>query len=254
VAQTNHPDHAALFANNLTGTPFVYLGTRYNAVEAHSGGGAAIDAAVAIYGVATNPSNDWAGYFEGPVVVDHNLDVSGSLHVSGDKFFTIDHPLDPANKTLTHACIESNERLLMYSGTAITDANGGAIISLPSYFETLNTNYRYQLTAIGQFAQAIIAEKIHDNRFSIRTDKPNIEVSWLVIGDRNDAYSKTHPFVAEVEKKPEDRGKYIRPDLFGQPETKRIGYRAPRETHQNKPVPSLRPEPIGNAPAEKEKQ
>lgn len=222
VAQTNHSDHAALFAQNLTGTAFAYLGTRNNGVEAHSasegpGGNAAI------YGFATR-LGDYAGHFVGFTLVEGPFSVFGDLYVAGDKNFMIDHPLDPANKTLTHSCIESNERLLMYSGTVTTDANGDAGVNLPSYFEALNTNYRYQLTVVGQFAQAIVAERIHDNRFGVKTDKPNVEVSWLVIGDRNDAYSKAHPYVVEEDKKPEDRGKYLTPELFGQPAEMRIGY------------------------------
>jgi hypothetical protein len=154
----------------------------------------------------------------------------------------IDHPLDPANRTLTHSCIESNQRLLMYSGTIVTSASGDATIQLPSYFEALNVNYRYQLTVVGEeFAQARVSRKISNNQFSIKTDKPNIEICWQVTGDRNDAYSKAHPYVVEEEKKPEDRGKYLAPELFGQPETMRIGYRPPpahqQIDHVTLPVP-----------------
>jgi hypothetical protein len=192
-------------------------------------------------------SGDYAMFADGPIsvtgasylnqlFVDGNTTsyISGSLHITGDlsvngsKDFRIDHPLDPANKTLTHSCIESNERLLMYSGTVVTDGNGDATIGLPSYFEALNINYRYQLTVVGEeFAQARVSRKINNNRFSIKTDKPNIEICWEVTGDRNDAYSKAHPLVVEEEKKPEDRGKYYSPELFGQPKEMRIGYRPP---------------------------
>jgi hypothetical protein len=241
-ARTYNTSSYALFADNQANTG-IFCGL-----------------ASGMYGVYVNaPLADYAAWFDGYVVaqyiaVGHNVAVSGDLQVNGNKNFRIDHPLDPANKTLTHSCIESNERLLMYSGTVVTDANGDALVDLPSYFETLNTNYRYQLTVVGQFAQAIIAEKIHDNRFSIKTDKPNVETSWLVIGDRNDAYAKAHPYVVEEEKKPEDRGKYYQPELFGQPETMRIGYRPRPEIPQSNSVPSLRPGMIGNSPAEKEKK
>jgi hypothetical protein len=244
VAQTNHPDHAALIANNLTGTPVAYLGTKYDAIEAHSGGGSSTSGAVsAIHGIATNALTDFAGLFEGDVWATFNLTVGWSLNVSGDKNFKIDHPLDPANSTLAHACIESNERLLLYSGTVVTGVNGEATIKLPSYFEALNINYRYQLTIIGEeFAQSRVSKEISGNEFSIKTDKPNIKVCWQVVGDRNDAYSKAHPYVVEELKKPDERGKYLRPDLYGQPETMRIGYR-PLPAHQqvdrvNLPVPS----------------
>ena len=255
VAQTNHPDHAAIFAQNVyvTDAPYVFLGTAVDGVEAtsrNSASSAAIYALTAgggsggraIYAVATNPLSDWAGYFVGDVSVSRNL------YVDGDKNFKIDHPTDPANKTLKHACVESDERLLMYSGTVVTNAGGDATIDLPSYFEALNINYRYQLTVVGEeFAQARVSREIMNNQFAIKTDKPNIKVCWQVTGDRNDAYAKGHPYVVEEEKKPEDRGKYLAPELFGQPEEKAIGYRQPPAHRQRAPEPPL-------IPAQKEKQ
>ncbi len=40
---------------------------------------------------------------------------------------------------------------------------GRATITLPAYFSALNRDFRYQLTVIGQFAQAIVASEIADN-------------------------------------------------------------------------------------------
>jgi hypothetical protein len=157
-----------------------------------------------------------AGYFEGSV------SVNGNFGVTGVKAFHIDHPLDPANKYLNHFAIESNEVLDTYSGNVTTDARGTAIVELPDYFEALNTNYRYQLTAIGQFAQAIILQKIQNNRFVIRTDKPSVEVSWQVTGVRSDAYVKAHPMPVEEDKSEQERGYYLAPELFGQPEERSI--------------------------------
>ncbi len=69
----------------------------------------------------------------------------------------------------------------MYSGNIITDGTGEATVVLPDWFEALNIDFRYQLTILGdQFAQARVSKKIDGNRFSIKTDKPNIEVSWQV--------------------------------------------------------------------------
>lgn len=157
--------------------------------------------------------------------ISGNLHITGDFEASGSKDFRIDHPLDPANKTLVHSCIESNERMLIYSGTVTTDVNGDATINLPSYFESLNTNYRYQLTVVGQdFAQARVSNEISDNKFSIKTDKPNIKICWQVTGDRNDAYSKANPLIVEQEKSADERGKYISPELFGQPKENTINY------------------------------
>jgi hypothetical protein len=157
-----------------------------------------------------------AGYFDGSV------SVLGNFGVTGLKAFHIDHPLDPANKYLNHFAIESNEGLDTYSGNVTTDARGTAIVELPDYFEALNTNYRYQLTVIGQFAQAIILQEIQNNRFVIRTDKPSVKVSWQVTGVRSDAYVKAHPMPVEEDKPEQERGYYLAPELFGQPEERSI--------------------------------
>ena len=86
----------------------------------------------------------------------------------------------------------------------------------------MNRDLRYQLTVIGTFAQAIVAEKVKQNRFTIRTSAPNVEVSWQVTGVRSDAVMQKHPFKA-VEDKPErERGTYLTPELFGKPEERGV--------------------------------
>ena len=47
----------------------------------------------------------------------------------------------------------------IYNGNITTNETGEATVTLPDYFEALNIEFRYQLTVIGTFAQAIIAEK-----------------------------------------------------------------------------------------------
>jgi trimeric autotransporter adhesin len=78
------------------------------------------------------------------------------------------------------------------------------------------------LTVIGQFAQAIVAHEIENNRFEIRTNASNVKVSWQVAGVRQDAYAKAHPLVVEQEKDARLRGFYIHPDLFGAPPERQI--------------------------------
>jgi hypothetical protein len=75
---------------------------------------------------------------------------------------------------------------------------------------------------MGQFAQAIINNKIQNNSFVIRTDKPNVEVSWQVTGIRNDPYAKAHPMVVEQVKNEKEKGKYYFPELYGQPKNKSL--------------------------------
>ncbi|MCO5252145.1 MAG: hypothetical protein M9949_12115 [Candidatus Kapabacteria bacterium] len=141
--------------------------------------------------------------------VGGNLTVIGDLNVTGNKNFRIDHPDDPYNKYLFHASIESDEVLNQYSGNVITDANGVAIVTLPDYVEKINIDFRYQLTVIGDFAQAIISKKIQNNQFEIRTDKANMEVSWMITAKRNDSVLQYRPFQAVRDKSPADRGKLL---------------------------------------------
>jgi hypothetical protein len=152
-----------------------------------------------------------------------DLIVAGKLQVtSGMKMFHIDHPLDPENKYLNHAAIESSEVLNVYSGNITTDQNGDAEVQLPDWFEALNKDYRYQLTVVGTFAQAIIARKIKGNRFAIKTNEANVEVSWQVTGVRSDPTAKKFKFEIEEAKTERERGYYLNPDAFGQPEERSL--------------------------------
>jgi trimeric autotransporter adhesin len=152
-----------------------------------------------------------------------NLNVTGKL-TKGSGSFKIDHPLDPANKYLSHSFVESPDMMNVYNGNATTDRRGLATVTLPDYFEALNQDFRYQLTVIGKFAQAIVAKKIAANRFVIRTSKPNVEVSWQVTGIRQDAYAKAYRIPVEEEKPPQEQGRYLHPELFGASPEQAVGY------------------------------
>ncbi|MEJ5263623.1 MAG: hypothetical protein WHT45_13140, partial [Ignavibacterium sp.] len=171
-----------------------------------------------VYGRATGGTTNWAGYFSG------NVNVTGTLSKGGGSF-KIDHPLDPQNKYLYHSFVESPDMKNIYDGTVITDASGYATVTLPDWFEALNKDFRYQLTVIGDFAQAIISQKIQNNQFTIRTDKPNVEVSWQVTGIRKDAFAEKYRIPVEEYKKGDDIGKYLHPEAFGLPETMGIDYK-----------------------------
>jgi len=176
----------------------------------------------AVYGFK-NGGGNYAGYFSG------NVSINGNFTATGTKSFKIDHPLDPANKYLVHFCVESDEVLNIYNGNVVLDANGEAWVELPAYFEALNKDFRYQLTAIGAPGPNLyIAQKISGNRFKIAGGTPGIEVSWQVTGIRNDPYLKAHPAQVEVEKTGKERGKYIHPKEYGVSETLGIDY----EEHQ----------------------
>ncbi|HJQ25345.1 MAG TPA: hypothetical protein VKA60_15605 [Blastocatellia bacterium] len=169
--------------------------------------------AIHAYGSLAAP----AGKFEG------NVQVIGNLSASGQKNFKIDHPLDPENKYLVHASIESSEVLNVYSGNATLDADGEATVQLPDWFETLNKDFRYALTAIGKPGPGLyVAEEVTHHQFKIAGGTPGARVSWQVTGQRNDAYMQKHPLQVEVEKSEAERGFYLHPELYNQPEERGV--------------------------------
>ena len=186
------------------------------------GSGAGHVGGTGIYGIAGDGNDGavdgFAGAFVGEVIVYGNFTVGGG----GTKNFKIDHPLDPENKYLYHAAIESSEVLNIYSGNVTTDENGDAVVALPDWFEAVNRDFRYQLTVVGTFAQAIVGDKIKGNRFRIKTNAPGVEVSWQVTGVRSDAAIRKHPFKLEQEKTQSERGYYLSPEAYDQPEGRRL--------------------------------
>ena len=158
-----------------------------------------------------------AGFFQGDVSVNGILEAS-------TKDFKIDHPADPANKYLVHSSVESSEMMNIYSGNVVTDELGLATVKLPEWFETENGDFRYQLTTIGRDAHAWIAEEVAHNQFKIATNATFVKVSWQITAVRQDAFAKAHPLVVEVAKPERERGYYIHPELYGQPEEKGIAW------------------------------
>jgi hypothetical protein len=194
---------AYLDANAPSYTNVIYGAYAY----AHGTGGSGTR--YGIYGFATGGTTNYGGYFNG------NVNVTGVLS-KGSGTFRIDHPQDPGNKYLVHSFVESPDMMNVYNGNITTDANGEAVVDLPPYFEAENINFKYQLTVIGQFAQAVIWKEVENNQFVIKTDQPNVKVSWQVTGVRNDKFALAHPVIPEEEKKPEEKGKYLHPELYGQ--------------------------------------
>jgi hypothetical protein len=143
-----------------------------------------------------------AGRFDG------NVAVNGTLTKSGGSF-KIDHPLDPENQYLSHSFVESPDMMNIYNGNVTTGADGSVEVTLPSWFQALNEEFRYQLTCIGTFAQAIVAEEIRDNRFVIKTSLPRVKVSWQVTGIRRDPWAQQHRIPVEETKPDAERGFYL---------------------------------------------
>jgi hypothetical protein len=168
------------------------------------------------YGVfSTAIGSGYAGYFVG------NVGVAGALSKSAGSF-KIDHPLDPEHKYLSHSFVESPDMMNVYNGIAVLDERGEATVDLPEWFETLNRDFRYQLTPIGARADVWVAREIADNRFAIAGDVPGLKVSWQVTGIRQDPYARAHPILVEESKRPEEQGLYLHPDAYGLPDTRGI--------------------------------
>jgi hypothetical protein len=143
-------------------------------------------------------------------------DDAGLTHVYGTLAkqagsFMIDHPLDPENKYLSHSFVESPDMMNIYNGVVKLNAKGRAVVTLPSYFEALNQDFRYQVTPVGAFAPIYVAQKIKGNSFHIAGGKPGMEVSWQVTGIRHDAYANAHRIAVEEEKPSGEKGRLSYP-------------------------------------------
>jgi hypothetical protein len=176
-------------------------------------GGNAITASALCEGPLCLPG--LAGSFLGGVNVTGTLSYPTSA-------MKIDHPQDPANAYLVHAAVSSSEMLNIYSGNAVTDEMGLATVNLPDWFESLNTDFRYQLTVIGQDAHAWVAQEVGGKQFKIGTNPAHVKVSWQITAVRQDPWAKAHPLVVEQPKNDRERGFYANPELYGQPEEKQL--------------------------------
>jgi hypothetical protein len=173
-----------------------------------STGGDGIDAFAGMGGAGLG----FAGSFTGDVTI------TGSLSVSGTKHFRIRRP----PRSRQQVSLPCRVRVLRGVGSLQwqrgSDQNGVAVVRLPKWFEALNTDFRYQLTAIGGPAPNLhVAQEAHQRSFSIAGGAPGMKVSWQITGVRNDAWAKAHPMAVEVNKTLRERGHYIHPELFGAP-------------------------------------
>ena len=188
--------------------------------EAHDANGSSNSAGIYGRSVSEFGGTIWAGYFDGWT------NVSGNFFAAA-KFFKIDDPTDPANATFQHACVESNEYKNVYDGVVMLDALGNGVVTLPSWFETLNRDFRYQLTPIGAPGPNLyIAQEISGSQFSIAGGSANMKVSWMVTGVRKDPYALAHPVEVQKAKPAELRGKYLHPVEYGLDEKLGVDYAA----------------------------
>jgi hypothetical protein len=166
-----------------------------------------------------------AGAFNGDVYV------AGTFTKSGGGF-RLDHPLDPAGKYLSHSFVESSDMKNIYDGIAVLDDGGQVEVELPSWFDALNTDFRYQLTCIGGYAPVYIAQEIRDRRFKIAGGTPGMKVSWQVTGIRQDPWANANRLSVEEDKPADEQGYYLDPALYGESDERHI-------RHIRYPEPSL---------------
>jgi len=187
----------------------------------NSSGGAAVRALQwgSGYGINAFSGTGDAGNFSGNVTITGDLDVSGTVSKGGGSF-RVDHPQDPANRYLVHSFVESPDMLNVYSGNVTTNGAGVATVKLPAYFGLVNKDLRYQLTTIGAQAQAWVQSEVKDGLFQVATDKANTKVSWQVTAVRADPWANANRIEVEVDKPAADKGTYLHPELYGQPEEK----------------------------------
>jgi len=132
------------------------------------------------------------------------LYVDGNIDKSGTNNFLIDHPLDPQNKLLRHASVESPDVIDLYKGRGQL-VNGSAVIYLPDYFDALNKleGREINLTPINGWSPLYLDGEISSNSFVVRTTPDGNqyqEFSWVIMADRGDPYTVNNPIVVEEEK------------------------------------------------------
>ena len=183
------------------------------------------------YGVYGHSYRGLAAYLDG------NVRITGRLQKAGGSF-KIDHPLDPANKYLSHSFVESPDMKNVYDGVVILDDKGEAEIELPDWFGALNKDFRYQLTAIGAPGPNLhISEEISDavtsysnsnssnnnnSRFRVAGGTSGMKVSWQITGIHKDPWANANRIKVEEDKSAEEQGYYLCPDLYGEAAEKGI--------------------------------
>jgi hypothetical protein len=200
-------------------------GTYSRGVRGYAIGGTSTN--YGVYGFASGTgATNYAGYFSG------DINVTGTVVKSSDEV-KIDHPFDPENKTLSHSTVSSDQMSNIYHGNVQLDNEGKATVRIEAWIESVNKDFRYQLTSIGAPGPNLyISREISGNSFGIAGGVPNSKVSWQVTGIRNDNYAKANQILNENEKKDYEKGYYLHPKAYGLTEEAGIEYNI--EKNRNK--------------------
>jgi hypothetical protein len=180
------------------------------------GGYTSDSSGIGVYGWATAGGSSYAVYANGNFRASGDAQVIGTLSKGGGSF-RIDHPLDPANKYLMHSFVESPDMMNVYNGNVTLDTGGEAVVRMPAWFESLNREFRYQLTPMGSFAPVFVKAGIRAGAFAIAGGQAGQTVSWQVTGIRKDAWANANRIPVEVAKSGEERGRYLHPAAHGLP-------------------------------------
>ncbi|HYE61143.1 MAG TPA: hypothetical protein VD997_04035 [Phycisphaerales bacterium] len=235
------PDGTGVYGRNTSTGAGSSYGGRFEAAGTNGAGvlGMATATSGTIYGVRGVSNSAGFGVF-----------ASGASGASGVKSFRIDHPSDPANKYLLHYSVESPEVLNTYSGKVELDGHGGATITMPAYFASMNRDPRYTLTPLGAAMPMLhVSQEIDETllasgtkldpgsavpvcTFRIAGGVPGARVSWRVEAVRSDRWVQRHGAPVEADKQGAERGTYQHPEFYGEAADKGLGYVPPAETRR----------------------
>jgi|GEM_PF-4655151 len=179
-------------------------------------GGATLDS-VGVLGTTVDGAG-WAAYLDGDVFI------GGTTYVP-ESVLSVDHPDAPGERWYQRAAVGSFERLSIISGNTRTGADGSVVVEVPDLFARMHTDFRYQLTVIGSMASASVAREMKQGRFTVRTDRPRVKVSWQVTAVRDDPAARANTFHASVPKRGAERGRMIEPSLYGKAASRASGAR-----------------------------
>jgi len=89
-------------------------------------------------------------------------------------------PTELSVRDMSEAEARRTREAWSYSGEVWTDADGRAIVVLPSFVRSHRDGFQYDLTPLSPEAAAHVAAEISEGRFTVATDQPHVKVAWRV--------------------------------------------------------------------------
>lgn len=127
--------------------------------------------------------NNQESFFNDGLRVRNGLSVAGGLSVSGTKSSLV--KTKNYNERLLYA-FETPEYLFATYGKAITNEDGYVEVKIePMFLETINTESKNYHVFVSPYDNSnAYACYLETDRFLIKSDKPNVEVSWQLVAYR----------------------------------------------------------------------